>query len=765
MAAVVSANWAPAMSPVYRGTGARCSSIHNLMGWNEGAAGDRNEDALDKRGQGIRRRLTMTEDGEPCQLRWLILEEVGAISPTTFRQIENELRQYSSKDGRRGMHSWAGLNVVLLDPVGGQHFWKEDASTTAQIGIDLLRREFSKANMIELTEQCRVLDPEYEEHVLRPLRLTDEGPTKRGLEILRSRVIKARDRATLKKLNAAGTRLVAYCNSQKCDHMRSRAQEYAATARQRLYWSVAEDWLSGEGTRRAWAERDDLAQQKRGWLALDDMKCARRMGCLPLAVGMPVRLNDHLNRQKGLVAGLRGTIKQIWFDGDPPSKESSDGEYICAKVPIAVVVRFDGFPEEIPVPRSAKRWEAGAARTATGIRRLQLPLVPDYGSTAHLAQGSTMPTALVELNMPSSGDATAAYVALSRVRRREDLYILRDFDSTKLRRSGSKAAVDILLQRLRGDLADNAEGTKECMAPRCRKQKPRSAFVSRETKSTRQWLSRDRRCLDCLALDKRERDEALRHRAQERRSKGEAWSAKHVVGRRKCHGDGCAGALCPRDAFSPSQRDVPKPKCIECLSGPRSPTRKCHGACGKSITLRPLSACLALHRRLTRRTPHVRPPGTTSSFGLTPLKGVSSPRSSIAMRSSHQRGSPPRHPRRTADGVEACRSAGVSGAGIGGLGRVADAADVSAVGDDDGPLPPSATSVVGVGQPGFWRAESCAPPAAHAASARRCGRLRRRAPTAPSPLPPSPPAAPFRRDGALRRRLRRALSPSAASAP
>ena len=74
-----------------------------------------------------------------------------------------------------------------------------------------------------------------------------------------------------------------------------------------------------------------------------------------------------------------------------------------------------------------------------------------------------MKTALVELNIPSGGDATAAYVALSRVRSREDLYILRAFDVSKLRRSGSKAGVDILLQRLRGELGDDEEGSKRCM--------------------------------------------------------------------------------------------------------------------------------------------------------------------------------------------------------------------------------------------------------------------------------------------------------------
>ena len=114
-----------------------------------------------------------------------------------------------------------------------------------------------------------------------------------------------------------------------------------------------------------------------------------------------------------------------------------------------------------------------------------------------------MPSALVELNIPPSGDATAAYVALSRVRHRDHLFILRQFAVDKLRRSGSKAAVDILLQRLRGQLAPNAEGSKRCTG--CKQLKRRSAFVSSTTKCTRQWFSQKRRCLQCLSADRADR--------------------------------------------------------------------------------------------------------------------------------------------------------------------------------------------------------------------------------------------------------------------
>ena len=138
------------------------------------------------------------------------------------------------------------------------------------------------------------------------------------------------------------------------------------------------------------------------------------------------------------------------------------------------------------------------------------------------------------------------------------MHILRDFDSSKLRRGKSKASVDILLKRMHSDLTDTQEGSKQCMAPRCRKFKPRSAFVSAETGCTRQWLDSERRCLACVALDKRERE-----------------SRKH---RLKCYGDGCNGAMLSKSEFSWRQRLTEEPTCRSC-----SMLRRCNGPCGKIV--------------------------------------------------------------------------------------------------------------------------------------------------------------------------------------
>ena len=261
-----------------------------------------------------------------------------------------------------------------MDPVSGSYFWREEPSPAAMQGIKLLFEEFGGPNLIELTEQCRVADKEFYEEVLLPLRTTDKGPTERGLDILQSRVIRNGD---IPQLDKQGTRLLAYCNAQKCDHMRSRAQRFAMMNNQRLYWSVACDSLSGLSARKAFADTKDwksLGQQKANWLTYDDKRTGRRLGFLPLCKGMPVYLDDHLNRPKGVIAGTRGVITDIWFDGSPPTKPNSDGEYVCRTIPLAVLVKFEGFDKPIPVGRTSNTWRLKRSRTSPAIRRLQIPL-------------------------------------------------------------------------------------------------------------------------------------------------------------------------------------------------------------------------------------------------------------------------------------------------------------------------------------------------------------------------------------------------------
>ena len=121
------------------------------------------------------------------------------------------------------------------------------------------------------------------------------------------------------------------------------------------------------------------------------------MGELILAIGAQVMLLTNMDYDAGLVNGSRGVV--IGFD---PSG--------------APLVQFQrGAP--IPVP--AASWESTEWE---GISRKQIPLKLAYAITIHKAQGATLDCALIDIGT-STFEYGQAYVALSRVKNLESLYI------------------------------------------------------------------------------------------------------------------------------------------------------------------------------------------------------------------------------------------------------------------------------------------------------------------------------------------------------
>eukprot|EP00665_Eupelagonemidae_sp_cell47_P003061 gene3060-6311_t len=225
---------------------------------------------------------------------------------------------------------------------------------------------------------------------------------------------------------------------------------------------------------------------------------------------MPVVLLNHVEVEKGqrvekgLVQGLRGVLTRIHFDGGPPTEPNADGEYVCQQVPVAVDVLFHGDDEPVTIGRQWTEWGLNSDGVSAQVRSLQLPIGPDFALTTHNAQGTTEPELLGDVVVPKCADKTAGYIIISRVRKAEDLYLLRDFDASMLRRSASKANADILLQRLRGDLGEHEEASKQCLG--CKQVKRRSEFIPTEGRhagSTAQWNGRNRRCLKCMAPARR----------------------------------------------------------------------------------------------------------------------------------------------------------------------------------------------------------------------------------------------------------------------
>ena len=163
---------------------------------------------------------------------------------------------------------------------------------------------------------------------------------------------------------------------------------------------------------------------------------------LPLAVGLPVMLVDHLDRnpEKQLLRGKEGHVHS-WIEHSDETTTSGDGEKrILSHVPLCVFVDFHTIawtlpgapgPGIYPVFQTERTWFLDGYRgkkAVLGIKRKQIPLAPALALTAHAAQGQTKEAVIADLVIGRGVSSISSYVALTRIRNREGLMIYRPFD-------------------------------------------------------------------------------------------------------------------------------------------------------------------------------------------------------------------------------------------------------------------------------------------------------------------------------------------------
>jgi ATP-dependent DNA helicase PIF1 len=137
---------------------------------------------------------------------------------------------------------------------------------------------------------------------------------------------------------------------------------------------------------------------------------------LELAIGAQVMLIVNLDQDRGLVNGSRGVVTGF-SDGGLP------------------LVKFLGQREPILMDRSYWWLDTEGIE---GIGRGQIPLRVAYAITIHKSQGATLDCALIDIGS-STFEYGQAYVALSRVRSLEGLYVWK-LDPRKIRCHAAVAA-------------------------------------------------------------------------------------------------------------------------------------------------------------------------------------------------------------------------------------------------------------------------------------------------------------------------------------
>ncbi|CAM4849900.1 unnamed protein product, partial [Rotaria magnacalcarata] len=102
-------------------------------------------------------------------------------------------------------------------------------------------------------------------------------------------------------------------------------------------------------------------------------------------------------------------------------------------------------PKLIPIPNPTKSVKDAKKFTKVPVRRKALPLIPAYSITTHKSQGQTLGKVIIDLVTPPGPVAVVSvYVPLSRVKRLDDLLIIRPFEYSAMQVKPSSAQTEEL---------------------------------------------------------------------------------------------------------------------------------------------------------------------------------------------------------------------------------------------------------------------------------------------------------------------------------
>ena len=142
-----------------------------------------------------------------------------------------------------------------------------------------------------------------------------------------------------------------------------------------------------------------------------------------------------------------------------PNLPEGTGFHRLMYTPDCIVVELDDItmkpldglePNHVPIfPKKGNFKVKIRGRDNTiSINRTHFPLVPRFSCTAHKSQGQTLTKAIVDLVLQTGKkgemEINFAYVPLSRVRRLQDLTILRPFDPSILRAKVNEGCVAMM---------------------------------------------------------------------------------------------------------------------------------------------------------------------------------------------------------------------------------------------------------------------------------------------------------------------------------
>ena len=259
-----------------------------------------------------------------------------------------------------------------------------------------------------------------------------------------------------------------------------RAQSFAAANGQQLFWMQAIDsppaWFAGS------MNQTELEEMKRNWLQYHAKKTEGVLSICPGCYDMPMRIthgNGYMFKQYNIHNGATCFLRGMELaDVDVEYLKTTEARQVVLQaLPKRLIVhmsrpmkkQYPGMPKDcFPLSPVTVYWTLDVDGDIQ-ISRRGFPIVPNFSMTVDSATGKTLDTAIADLGdfaaVPSFTRAMKGYIALSRVRKAQDLYLPQPF-SPCLFQQGEQPWPSLLLRFLRGhaeefELEELCEETKK----------------------------------------------------------------------------------------------------------------------------------------------------------------------------------------------------------------------------------------------------------------------------------------------------------------
>lgn len=346
-------------------------------------------------------------------LRWLqadilVIDEISMMTPELFEKLDAIARKI-----RRNEAPFGGLQLVAvgdfyqLPPVVRQD--GEEKKETCFVFESPLWKKLNLETH-DLTEIVRQKDPVFQQ-VLNEARRGEV--TKKSLKVLARRMGLDYSQEEIKPTMLFTRR--AQVDDINMSHLRKLTTERRTYKATTLFTPIA-DGLT---------EKDPLVQKAIAKLDTDASYSAE----LTLAIDAQVMLITNLNPEIGLVNGSRGVVVGYGATAEADVKaQMSTMQGVGQQFDPALQVPIVKFRNGVKMPITHATWEVPEM---SSVLRRQIPLKLAYAVTIHRAQGATLDCALVDVG-GHTFEYGQAYVALSRVKNLESLYI-HDLEETAFR--------------------------------------------------------------------------------------------------------------------------------------------------------------------------------------------------------------------------------------------------------------------------------------------------------------------------------------------